>query len=103
MAASRRSFRLDGAPTLASTFAASRGRAAGLGTARRPAGVSLVDFLVKIPFVELLGFELLRFECGETEIACEVREELTNSWGVAHGGLTMDAARRGDGTCRPQP
>jgi len=48
-----------------------------------------VDFLVRIPFVELLGFELLRFEHGEAEIAMRLRDEFTNSWGVAHGGVTM--------------
>ena len=48
-----------------------------------------MDFLVHIPFVELLGFELLRFEHGEAEIAVQLRDELTNSWGVAHGGVTM--------------
>ncbi len=48
-----------------------------------------MKFLVHIPFVETLGFELLRFELGEAEIAVQLREELTNSWGVAHGGVTM--------------
>lgn len=48
-----------------------------------------MKFLVLIPFVEHLGFELLRFEKGEAEIAVEMRDELTNSWGVAHGGVTM--------------
>ena len=48
-----------------------------------------MKFLVSIPFVEHLGFELLRFEKGEAEIAVELRDELTNSWGVAHGGVTM--------------
>jgi uncharacterized protein (TIGR00369 family) len=48
-----------------------------------------VEFLVHIPFVELLGFELLRFEHGEAEIAVQLRDELSNSWGVAHGGVTM--------------
>ncbi len=48
-----------------------------------------MNFLVHIPFVEHLGFELLRFEKGEAEIAVELRDELTNSWGVAHGGVTM--------------
>jgi uncharacterized protein (TIGR00369 family) len=47
------------------------------------------SFTVHIPFVEMLGFELLRFERGEAEIALELREELTNSWGVVHGGVTM--------------
>ena len=48
-----------------------------------------MNFLVTIPFVETLGFELLRFEKGEAEIALELRDELCNSWGVAHGGVTM--------------
>jgi uncharacterized protein (TIGR00369 family) len=48
-----------------------------------------VKFLVHIPFVELLGFELLRFERGEAEIAVQLRDDLTNSWGVAHGGVAM--------------
>ena len=48
-----------------------------------------MDFLVQIPFVELLGFELLRFESAGAEIALDLRDELTNSWGVAHGGVTM--------------
>jgi uncharacterized protein (TIGR00369 family) len=48
-----------------------------------------LKFLVHIPFVELLGFELIRFEHGEAEIAMQLREEFTNSWGVAHGGVSM--------------
>jgi len=48
-----------------------------------------MQFLVRIPFVEMLGFELLRFEHGEAEIALQLRDELSNSWGVAHGGVTM--------------
>ncbi|MDE1950485.1 MAG: PaaI family thioesterase [Burkholderiales bacterium] len=48
-----------------------------------------MQFKSHIPFVELLGMELLRFEPGECELALTLREELTNSWGVAHGGVTM--------------
>jgi uncharacterized protein (TIGR00369 family) len=48
-----------------------------------------MKFLVHIPFVELLGFELLRFERGEAEIAMQLHEQFTNSWGVAHGGVSM--------------
>ncbi len=48
-----------------------------------------MDFQVNIPFVELLGMELMRFEPGEAEIHLDLRQELTNSWGVAHGGVTM--------------
>src|SRR6058998_1923548 len=48
-----------------------------------------MEFTVRIPFVDLLGFELLRHEPDRAEIALELRDELTNSWGVAHGGVTM--------------
>lgn len=48
-----------------------------------------MEFRIRIPFVDLLGFELLRFERGEADLAVEVRDELTNSWSVAHGGVTM--------------
>ena len=48
-----------------------------------------MKFLSHIPFVELLGLELLACEAGEAEIALELREELCNSWSVAHGGVTM--------------
>lgn len=48
-----------------------------------------MKFLSHIPFVELLGLELLVCEAGRAEIALELREELTNSWSVAHGGVTM--------------
>jgi uncharacterized protein (TIGR00369 family) len=48
-----------------------------------------VSFLVKIPFVDLLGMEFLGLGVGEAQIAIDLREEHTNSWGVAHGGLLM--------------
>ena len=48
-----------------------------------------MDFLVPIPFVKLLGMSLERFEPDAAEIHLALREELTNSWGVAHGGVTM--------------
>jgi len=48
-----------------------------------------MEFRVRIPFVEMLGFELLRFDPGQAELALDLREELTNSWNVAHGGVTM--------------
>ena len=50
---------------------------------------SMSSFHTHIPFVELLGMELLKFEDGEAEIALTLREELCNSWSVAHGGVTM--------------
>jgi uncharacterized protein (TIGR00369 family) len=48
-----------------------------------------MDFPVHIPFVESLGFELLRMEGGEAEIALPLQPTQTNSFGVAHGGATM--------------
>lgn len=48
-----------------------------------------MKFQAFIPFVEHLGFELLKFEGGEAEIGLTLREELCNSWSVAHGGVTM--------------
>jgi uncharacterized protein (TIGR00369 family) len=48
-----------------------------------------MEFPIHIPFIEHLGFELLRFESGEAEIAITPRDELMNSWSVLHGGVTM--------------
>jgi uncharacterized protein (TIGR00369 family) len=48
-----------------------------------------MEFPVVIPFVQQLGFELLRFEGGEAELAVDLRPQLTNSFAVAHGGVTM--------------
>jgi uncharacterized protein (TIGR00369 family) len=48
-----------------------------------------MNFLATIPFVDLLGMELVACEGGQAEIALTLREELTNSWSVAHGGVTM--------------
>lgn len=48
-----------------------------------------LKFPVRIPFIDLLGAELLRFDGGHAELALTLRDELTNSWGVAHGGVAM--------------
>ena len=48
-----------------------------------------MKFKVHIPFVEHLGFELLRFEDGQAEIALTPKDEHLNSWNVLHGGVTM--------------
>ena len=48
-----------------------------------------MPFPKKIPFVEALGFEFIGWGGGEAEIAIELRDELCNSWSVAHGGLSM--------------
>ena len=46
-------------------------------------------FTVHIPFVEMLGFELISFDAGKSELALTLREELTNSREMAHGGVSM--------------
>ena len=48
-----------------------------------------MEFSVHIPFVKMLGFELISFDAGRAEIALELRDELTNTWSVAHGGVSM--------------
>ena len=48
-----------------------------------------MQFPVTIPFVEHLGFELIRFDGGEAEIHVALKPELLNSFLVAHGGLLM--------------
>ncbi|MEW6694285.1 1,4-dihydroxy-2-naphthoyl-CoA hydrolase [Tepidimonas thermarum] len=44
---------------------------------------------VRIPFVELLGFRLRRWDDGEAEIAYDPAPEHLNSFGVVHGGASM--------------
>jgi uncharacterized protein (TIGR00369 family) len=46
-------------------------------------------FARQVPFIELLGAELLSFEGGISEIGLTLRDELCNSWQVAHGGVVM--------------
>jgi uncharacterized protein (TIGR00369 family) len=48
-----------------------------------------VEFQVRIPFVEHLGFELQSFADGRSEITFEARAEHCNSFGVVHGGACM--------------
>lgn len=48
-----------------------------------------MDYPTQIPFAEMLDFELLRFEDGEADIACNVRSAMYNSMGSAHGGVSM--------------
>ncbi len=48
-----------------------------------------MEFQYTIPFVKHLGIELLRHEAGEAELAVTLKEELCNSWQVAHGGMLM--------------
>jgi uncharacterized protein (TIGR00369 family) len=48
-----------------------------------------VEFSVHIPFVELLGFELHKFEGGGATIAFNAKPEHENSFNVVHGGASM--------------
>lgn len=48
-----------------------------------------MKFQVHIPFVELLGFELERFEGGEATISFNPQPEHENSFNVVHGGASM--------------
>jgi uncharacterized protein (TIGR00369 family) len=48
-----------------------------------------LEFSVRIPFVELLGFRLQRMDGGEAEITFDPAPEHQNSFDVVHGGATM--------------
>ena len=48
-----------------------------------------MSFGVEIPFVTLLGFELVRFEGGQSEILYIPAPEHLNSFQVTHGGASM--------------
>jgi len=48
-----------------------------------------MEFSVRIPFVDLLGFQLQKFEGGEAEIAFHPSADHLNSFDVVHGGASM--------------
>jgi uncharacterized protein (TIGR00369 family) len=48
-----------------------------------------MNFRTHIPFVEAMGFELLRLEGGEAEIGLTPRADQMNGLGVLHGGVAM--------------
>jgi uncharacterized protein (TIGR00369 family) len=50
------------------------------------------DFLPRIPFNTLLGIKLTRIHRDGVTIECALRHELTNSAGVAHGGVAAAIA-----------
>lgn len=45
--------------------------------------------LHEIPFMRLLGAELVRAADGEAEIALALADEHMNGWSVGHGGVVM--------------
>jgi len=48
-----------------------------------------MQFGVDIPFVNHLGFELVLFEGGNSEVQYEAKPEHLNSFAVTHGGACM--------------
>ena len=48
-----------------------------------------MEFSVRIPFVEHLGFKLHRFEGGEAELSFDPGPDHLNSFDVVHGGASM--------------
>lgn len=48
-----------------------------------------MQFPVRIPFVDLLGFRLQRMDAGEAEITFDAQPEHLNSFDVVHGGASM--------------
>jgi uncharacterized protein (TIGR00369 family) len=48
-----------------------------------------MNFGVEIPFVQLLGFELMLFEGGHSQINYNPKPEHLNSFDVVHGGASM--------------
>jgi uncharacterized protein (TIGR00369 family) len=48
-----------------------------------------LSFGVEIPFVQLLGFELMLFEDGLSQINYDPKLEHLNSFNVVHGGAAM--------------
>jgi uncharacterized protein (TIGR00369 family) len=48
-----------------------------------------MTFGIHIPFIEHLGFELLRFEGGESAVQFQPLPEHLNIFGKVHGGVLM--------------
>ena len=48
-----------------------------------------MQFGVDIPFVHHLGFELVAFDGGASELRYHAQPEHLNSYGVTHGGASM--------------
>jgi len=63
--------------------------------------ISIRSYMSQIPFARLLGFNLTKFEGGESEIRYTAKPEHLNTFDVTHGGacmtlldITMAAAAR---------
>jgi len=51
--------------------------------------ISLRSYSDRIPFARHLGFEVTKFEAGESEIAYTAKPEHLNTFDVTHGGACM--------------
>ena len=63
--------------------------------------IGIRSYMSQIPFARLLGFDLTKFEGGESEILYTAKPEHLNTFDVTHGGacmtlldITMAAAAR---------
>jgi uncharacterized protein (TIGR00369 family) len=52
-------------------------------------GEMSIPFRVHVPFIDHLGFTLMVFEGGNSQIDYEPKPEHLNSFGVTHGGASM--------------
>lgn len=51
--------------------------------------INIRSYTSQIPFARLLGFELTKFEGGESEILYTAKPEHLNTFDVTHGGACM--------------
>ena len=47
------------------------------------------EYQKKIAFAEHLGFYIEHLEDGMARLSCALRPEMTNRWGIAHGGVIL--------------
>lgn len=47
------------------------------------------DYHKKVAFAAHLGIEEIALEAGVARMACALKPHMTNSWGIAHGGVIM--------------
>ncbi len=44
---------------------------------------------IESPFIDMLGMQFIKAEDGESEVRMPLQHEHLNTWGIAHGGVTM--------------
>jgi uncharacterized protein (TIGR00369 family) len=45
--------------------------------------------VLESPFIDTLGVQLIKAVDGESEVSLPLRDAHMNTWGIAHGGVTM--------------